>query len=312
MSAEKAHSLKPLTSYVEVSIESIQLGKLMDRSLFVFLQKNNKYVQIIKPLFPVDERVLKIIKQTNVLYTNEHTIDSLYPELLTVVETLKNASTDQGSPSFERNKKIKNILEPILPFTFRDSSIGNWDPTAPKAGLSILDAKLCVFLIHRTFGIPAIDSLRLLENISVGVYEISIVRASVAAIFALLLGYTDYVFIQQYVQSVFFEEIKILQNGISTIPGFDPRGRRFGFIIQDDILPQPSGAYNDECIDIVNYVRWLYRSTYLLSEQKNLVAESQLMMGDEIPISRAFNKLKKELNLILAKADTEIPKEKAA
>lgn len=292
MSVEQKHLLQPLQTFVEVAPDSIQLGMLMDRSLYVFLEKNNKYVRIVKQLFPVDERIMKIVKNSKVLFTKDHPIDSIYPQLSVVVENLKTLCSSDEFPSFEKHKRIQLLLKSIVHSCFKNNTGADWDPTNTNSNLQILDSNLCVFIINRAFGLPVAESLIFLENISVGIYEISLVRASVAGIFALMLGYNDYNFIVQYVHSVFYEEIKLLQSNIGELPGYDPRTKRLGYIIQDDILPHATGAFSDECIDVVHFVRWVYRNTFKLSEQKKLLEESLIMTGDETPKSRVYKKLK--------------------
>lgn len=296
MSVEQKHVLPALQAFVEVATDSIQLGMLMDKSLYVFLESNNKYVRIVKQLHPVDERIMEIIKKSKILFTKDHSIESLYPELPVISENLKNLCISNDFPSFEKHRRIQLLLQTMIIKCFKNNSGPEWDPTKVNSELQIQDANLCVFLINRAFGLPKPESLMFLENISVGIYEISIVRAAISGIFALLLGYNDYNFIYQYVHSVFYEEIKLMQANYAELPGFDPRNKRLGFIIQDDILPHATGSFSDESVDIIHFVRWLYSNTFKISSQKALLEESLLMTGDVTPKSRVYQKLKSILD----------------
>ncbi len=303
MSVEPKHLMPPLQAFAEVAPDSIREGMISDRDLFVFLQKNNKYVRVLKKLFPVDARIHKIVKQSNVLYTKDHSIDTLCPQLSIVAKNLFEVCNNQTLPSYEKQKVLLTILKPIVNIIFTDSSGLDWDPTNTNSLLKIEQPEIAIFLMQYALQSPKPNSLLFLENISVGIYEICLTRASIAGIFAIIIGYHDIEFIQQYVQAVFLEELKLIRNEYvqknNKIPDYDPRDKRFGFILQDDLLPYPSGVFNDDCIDLIHFVRWLYKSNYILSSKKELVLESIIMTGDEAPSSRVINKLQTILSSLL-------------
>jgi len=243
---------KDVNNYMEVDLGELKAGTLVDRSLYVHLPLNERFMRIAQPLMVLEERTLKIIQQKGKVFTNEPRIDERFIELATTAEQIQAICSNEKLAPFERNQLIRGITTWLVTETLRPAT----------------DGVAALFTFHRAFEVPRPKTLYFVSEISIAMYERSLRLAAVAGILCLWLGYSDTVFLSEFVQAVFCTELgSVTQDGqlrdldearkvsrelldAGQVPGFESPDYRLRCLASDQ-------SYSDELWEAIEFARWL-------------------------------------------------------
>lgn len=296
--------------YIAVDPANLKVGMLVDRPLFVHLTKNGKYVRLANAFAPLTIKTHEKLMSYGKIFSTADTLNARYPDLEFTAETIKSICQKNELAPFEKNNELKVTLAPIIDKVFKNTSTGNWDPTASGLGFGLNDVSYCVFLMNRAFKFTEGHGLEYLENLSVDHYLESLRRAAIAGMFALLIDYSDYELIRQYMVAVFAEDAFADEGGGSSFPGIDDLSDRFGVVLRSaskvlggfgahvafDAIP---GSLNDELWDISSFARHLVYESETTGEENSSVSIAFQ--------SRALRKVKREVDHIFGKDVQDTP-----
>ncbi len=298
--------------YFEISCDSLMIGALVDRPLYIYLPKNEKYICILNAFHPIDSRIHSKLLKSGRVFSTLDSAKNRYPEIIHHSQIIRELCQNQELTHFEKNLFIFKALQNILETFIKDTSTHEWDPTATESGLILNDTHAAAIFITETFQAPIHGSLEYLENLSIECFNQGLIRAVYAGIFALLLEYTDYEFIRQYCTAVFYDEVRRWVKLDSEIPEFKKLDKRFQLMVSnlENLSTQDDrwiGAYNDELKDLVEYTRWLQYKSDQIFNSKDTTSQIKKM-----PSTRVFKKIRKQLSRIFSVVENLNKKVEAA
>ena len=129
--------------YHEVAKDSLRLGMLTDRGLFVFLPKNERYLRLVKPLQILDEQMLTKLKRFETIYSDQLSIEARYPKLPETVEAVSQLVAREDLACFELHKEVCDKMKWMVTFIVKV----NENPFLP------------LIFFHRAFNLPETNAL---------------------------------------------------------------------------------------------------------------------------------------------------------
>ncbi len=217
------------TKFIPVSIESLKVGQLVERPLYVFLASNARYILLVKPLHPLEERIFGKFLKLGQVFSTQPALDLIFPRLQNGARDVRAICDDEGKAPFEKNREIAALTDWLAPRVLHKNG----------------DAMSALFFFHRAFGVPKPETLVYLSDLSVEMYERSLKLAAVSGVLALWLGYSDTAFLTQFAESVFCEEISSEAVNAGRVPGVQAQDYRF----------QNRASGSDELQEMVSYAR---------------------------------------------------------
>lgn len=228
-------------AFQPVSLESLRMGTLVDRSLYIFLPKNEKYLPVAKKFYPLEERAVAVIKEYGAVFSPDSPIESVYPRLLGAAHEVRGACDNDALAPFEKVCVILDATTWLVPLV---------QPTE-KASPDLLPV---LFFFYRAFSIPEPRTLTYVADISLELYERAISLSALCGVFALWLGYTDTAFLSCFVETVFCEDVagEFLEG---RIPGVGDQVWRLSDRLRTAREQIRSGAIGDELYELVEFAR---------------------------------------------------------
>jgi hypothetical protein len=213
--------------FVPVEIAKLQAGMLVDRPLHIFLPANQRYILMVKPFQPLEQRVLDKLKHFGQVFSPVDELDLRYPQLAAAALEVRTLCDNVELAPFEKNRSLRGVSSWIV-----DCVLGlSRDDYAP------------LFFFHRAFGVPKPETLLYVADFSVDAYERGLRLAAVTGLLALWLGFSDTGFLVQLAETVFCAEIR----GTNVaIPGVDTPDFRF----------RQTGR-GDELAELVELAQWI-------------------------------------------------------
>ncbi|MBI2604595.1 MAG: hypothetical protein HYW49_00805 [Deltaproteobacteria bacterium] len=248
-------------TFVAVDEASLKEGMILDRPLYIFLERNQRFVRLANALHPLEERVFSKLRKSGKIFSTIEPSETRYPRLTAAAKNVRALCEDRDAAPFEKNRETRAALKPVIEIVFQNDA----------DGLTLNEPVAAVLFMHLVLGVPAAGTLRCLEDRSVEAYERGIKCAAVCGIFALLLGYADTGLLRQYISAVFCSELHALGDAEVSLPEkFDVR---FSGIL-DGAEADTAGASNDELRDLMAVAR-------------------EVAAGSIAPVTRAYRKIRR-------------------
>lgn len=221
-------------TYMPVDAATVELGMLMDRPLYVYLEKNSRYICIIHAYQPVEQSHLdKIAKTSGKLFTSEVTVEEKLPLLKESVARVKELCESDDAP-FEKNRALREATLWLQPHVLGPST----------------NTLATVFFFKRAFDVPRAATLQHVSDFSVEAQERCLKFAATAGLFALWLGYSSPAFLLQFVESLFCRELTAQE----AVPGTSKQDHRFRKLVE---IGDNFKATTDELNEVVAFTRWV-------------------------------------------------------
>lgn len=222
--------------YTPLEIESLEVGMLLDRPLYVHLPTNNRYVLLVKPLQQLEEATFAKLKRFGKIFTIGSTVVERYPELAGTAKILRTLCDDNQRAPFEKNREVYEATRWLYPLLF-------------GAGADVL---VPIFFVRLAFDVPRPETLLHVSDFSVESYERGIALGAIACLLAAWLGYTDSAFLSQFAETTFCRELVERE----FIPGVDESDHRFRVLAA---IGDNFAATGDELAEVVQLARWIAR-----------------------------------------------------
>ena len=213
--------------FVPVEIAKLQAGMLVDRPLHIFLPANQRYILMVKPFQPLEQRMLDKLKHFGQVFSTEDEIDQRYPQLAAAASEVRALCDNVEVAPFEKNRSLRGVSNWIV-----DCVLG-----------SSRDDYVPLFFFHRAFGVPKPATLLYVADFSVDAYERGLRLAAITGLLALWLGYSDTGYLVQLAETVFCSEIRGTNIAVPGVEEADFRFRQTG--------------RGDELAELVELAQWL-------------------------------------------------------
>lgn len=182
--------------YFEVRLDSLKVGMLLDRPLFIYLASNERYIQLTKPLSPLDEKDLEKMRKIGKIFSDQKGIDDQYPELSGAAqktcEILENK--DMRFAPFEVEFYLREKLEWLRPILFTKF----YRRVQREA-----DVLVPVFFVSRILSVPSKDLLELVAGKSVVHFEQGLRFCGHVGALGLFSGFNDLSYLRALTQQAF-------------------------------------------------------------------------------------------------------------
>lgn len=180
------------SNYYKVEISSIKPNQLSDRTLYVYLLKNQRIVPVVRAFQFIDEVLFEKLNQLNTLYSPELSIYERAPKLIYTARFITETLDDAKQVSFEKNHTIFDHLGWLIPSLLHTENSG----------------LISVFLMHHILQTPGASLLKLAYKKSVTTYERALKISSTATLLALILGYCHRPFLVECIGTIFKDEFQ--------------------------------------------------------------------------------------------------------
>lgn len=189
--------------FYKIELNVLSEGMLADRTLFLYLKRNNRYVPIVKIFHLIDAAAFSKIQKSAEVYSDKKPVEEQFPELAgSVTEVLRILNDDSLAPfesSYQIRKRISWFAKQILePEKFE---------TLPADSLDV-----CVHFVQRLLDRPNKEMLKYLSERNVVVSVYSIKAAAVAVVMALWLGYISKALIESLYNIVLLQDIGVMDD----------------------------------------------------------------------------------------------------
>lgn len=182
-------------AFFPVNVSALRVGMLAERTLYLYLKANNKYVKFVHAFHPLEEKKLEKIRKHGEVFADKASYHETFPMLQSTTAKIRALCDDHKKFPFEKNLEINQTTAWIFHALFSG--------TADEAYRF-----LPIVLVQLSFSKPTEAQLLSVSEVSIEIYEKALLHASLSALIALWLGYTDQVFISGFVETVFTESIK--------------------------------------------------------------------------------------------------------
>ncbi|MGE4233874.1 MAG: hypothetical protein AB7F43_11145 [Bacteriovoracia bacterium] len=245
--------------FKEVDVDYLYEGMLMERSIFINLPANNRYVCLVRPLRLLDSKMFRKLLHHGKAYSNSPALEVTYPKLAETVSLIRKICENKILAPFERNDSVKKESQWLANLLFS----GDIFPT--------------IFFIHRLVEVPTLTTMSYVENVSIDIYERSLKLAMISGCLALWTGYTNIAFLKGFVEAVF--SCEITKNHKDPIPGLESKDYRFlVFLHKAHNAHKSNGEELKEIYDLANSVLSLRLENYVQIEKLQELSNSNRVM----------------------------------
>lgn len=183
------------SQFFAVDISTLRVGMLAERTLYLHLKTNGRYVRFVHAFHPLEEHKLEKIKKHGDVFSDTEAVEKAFPLFATTAQRVKTLCEDPNKAPFEKNLQLHQETAWVFHSLFSVEGNAN-------------QKQLPLILMNWAFGKPAESTLLSVAEESIEIYERALLHASLSALIAVWLGYSNYNFVSQLLETVFQESIK--------------------------------------------------------------------------------------------------------